>query len=156
METIGRLTVALIALVLIGTGLFYAVRYNARSFDANPPITAAVIQSQNAAAAPVVVIATATPAVIAVSEPPFDAVGTIVYYVQQGVDVPYFFYTRAGKTYSKALEFNGESICVTSVQGPCASDIARFKAAYGSGPVEIQGVPDDESLLVSRISAAPA
>jgi hypothetical protein len=155
METIGRLTVALVALVLVGTGLVYAIRYNARYFNANPPITAAAIQSQAAAPAPVAV-ATTAPAVIAVSEPPFDAVGTIVYYVQQGVDVPYFFYTKSGKTYAKALEFDGESICVTAVQGPCASDIARFKAAYGSGPVEIQGIPENESLLVSRISAAPA
>jgi hypothetical protein len=147
METIGRMTVALLALVLVGTGLVYAIRYNARFFDANPPIAAAVIQSQ---------AATTAPAAAAASQPPFDAVGVIVYYVQQGVDVPYFFYTKGGKTYSKALEFAGESICVTSVQGPCARDIARFKAAYGSSPVEIQGVPDEESLLVSRISAAPA
>lgn len=152
METVGKFVTALVALVLVGTGLYYAVRFNFRYLGTGTLSSVALESSQPAAG---VGATSSAPAAVAPDPNLFDESGTILYYVQQGVEVPYLFYMKRGAPYTKALTFTGESICVTSVQSPCAADIDALKSEYGSGPVEAQGTVDDESLIVTRLSAAP-
>jgi hypothetical protein len=139
MESIGKFVVGAVIVLVLGTGLWYALSYSLRDFH-NSSLAATVgLSSQPVAVAPVQIRES----------------GTIVYYVQQGVEVPYLMSTNGTQTYSRALAFDRESICVTAVEAPCDGSIDSFKAAYGSGPVYVQGIADDESLIVTRISRLP-
>jgi hypothetical protein len=132
-------TLALIAFVF--TGVLYATQWNVRYGLAES----------------VALPAAALPAVLPSASPAESLViltGTLIYADQQGKTVPYIQYEGPHGTATKALAFRGESVCVTSVEGPCPGSLQDLIADYGSGPVSVTGIVDDESLIVERVEAA--
>jgi len=144
MESTGKVVAAAVAIALVLGGIFFALQWNLREGlflgpAAQPAAVAIAVQG----AAPVGGGAVTT------------LTGSLTYYDQQGRSVPYLIYTDArGGMHSKALAFRDESICVTSIEAPCPGDLHTLIDDYGAGPVTIQGIIDDESIIVERIASA--
>lgn len=140
METIGtalKFIILAAALALVFGGIYFATLWNARY-----GLVAPGAQTAAAGAAP------ARGAVVTLT-------GSLSYYDQQGRSVPYLIYVNErGAAASKALAFRDESICVTSIEAPCPGNLHALIDQYGTGRVQVEGIVDDESLIVERLTAA--
>jgi hypothetical protein len=143
-----RTAVAVAAIILIATGLYFAVEWNLSvlAVGTHPKTSIVDIETTGVSLA----------AADGVPSNYIDKIGTIVFYVQQGQEVPYFFYTVNGNVNAKALYFPSDGVCVTSVEAPCSGSADAIKARYGSGPVRITGIVNSESLTVSGIGVVPS
>lgn len=137
-----RIAFAIVGLLLAGTGIVYAAAWNAHNGLAT--IAGPIARTSPAGA----LLALGSPA----PDGQVTLTGTITYYGQQGVTVPYLVYERSGADIrAKALAYARSDACVTGIESPCA-DFARYlEGAYGAGPVSVTGHVEGESLIVADI-----